>query len=617
MCGLLGIAAVAGQRPGVGADALRRLAGRLAHRGPDGEGVWDGGQVVLAHRRLVVIDPSPAANQPMADARGRGVLAYNGELYNDAELRSELTGAGWEFRSASDTETVLAALRTWGEPGLERLRGMYALAYYDPGSRRLLLARDPLGIKPLYWTRHQDRIAFASEPAPLLNLGWRPTRPDPVTVSAYLTTIRTTLGERTLFEGVQTLEPGGRLAINLGGATLRMESRRSVPRHEPAADLEDAEHLARVRSAVEDSVRRHLRADVPTCCLLSGGLDSTIIAAVASRSVGRLWTYCAGAIGGQVSPDFEHAREVARALGTTHTEAPVDEGLFGDRWGGMVHAMGVPLSTPNEVAINEVACRLRADGRIVALSGEGADEAFAGYDAPMRAAHAYVEGGGVDGGEFQLEEASWVPRSVKAAVVTADLARGSDSDAALTEWYRGAFAQARAASHGELDAHLAFLRRVNLTGLLQRLDTATMLAGVEGRTPFADPRVVGVADSLPMRLRFDASIPGPGGTKVALRRAFAHDVGPAVASRVKASFPLPFEGWLGAATGVLAGSAFARTLFTSAAIATVVAEPARLWRLAWPMCNLALWGERWWPSGASDADAAARLSDPLLSAQSG
>ncbi|MDX2132689.1 MAG: asparagine synthase (glutamine-hydrolyzing) [Planctomycetota bacterium] len=613
MCGILGIVTSVGQRVAVTPSEVVRCRDRMAHRGPDGAGVWDGGHVVLAHRRLAVIDPSEAGAQPMlaraaaADAGCPGVLVYNGELYNDAALREELSRAGWTFRSQADSETVLAALMTWGEDGLDRLRGMYALAFVEAGGRRVLLARDPLGIKPLFWTRLTrggvEHVAFASEIAALLELPGVVKRADIVAASAYLTTIRTTLGERTLYEGVRTLEPGGAAWVEAGAGRVRMRAieRRGVPVFRGTG--EDAR--ARVREVIEASVSAHLRADVPTCTLLSGGLDSTIITGITRRVCPRVRTYCAGAADGE---DLVFARRAAASLGTRHAEAIIERDDFVGTWARMVARLGVPLSTPNEVAIERVATRLRADGHVVALTGEGADELFGGYEAPMRAAAAFERGawsGGGDppanGGAFQLLDAAWVPPSAKPGVLRDEVWRGIEGDAELQRWYVETFdacaAEARgAADRGAhpLDPHLRFLRRVNLAGLLGRLDTATMLAGVEGRTPFADVEVASLADALPMDEKFDERTPGTAGTKVALRRAFADGVPPEVLQRAKASFPLPFQAWVGAWVGgdgasVLRESGLVRELFTEAAIETVIARGRDLWRLSWPMANLALW----------------------------
>lgn len=620
MCGILGLAAVRGAELSVDDAAVCRMRDVMAHRGPDGAGLWRRDHVVLAHRRLAVVDLSEAAAQPMVTGDGRRALVYNGELYNEREVRAALAAEGVECRTRSDTEVVLLALATWGAAALPRLRGMYALGYADVEAGTLLLARDPLGIKPLYWalTNGARELVFASEPRAILDHPRVSAKPDLVTVSAYLTTIRTVLGDRTLFQGVRTLRPGEALEFDLRGEEV-------VIRRPPRAVRGPAPGAGReaVRDAIEDSVRRHLKADVPVCALLSGGLDSTIVAAVTKRERDHLRTYCSGAEGSEKG-DLEFAREAAGVLGTVHAEAPVTREMFRERWPEMVAAMGVPLSTPNEVAINELSRRLRADGQIVALSGEGADELFAGYERPVLDAAGFegvlpgwdwraslgeagVAAATLPPGEFQLHAAAWVPVDAKGAVLAEDVWRGLEGDEALRAFYREAFERVQPLgmppAEGDdplerLRRHLWFHRRVNLAGLLQRLDTATMLAGVEGRTPFADVEVAALAESLPVgeKVAIDARPDGVPAvkTKIALRRAFVADVPEGVLNRPKASFPLPFQTWVEDQAGVLRASAFAREVFSTAAIEAVAANPGGMWRLAWPMINLAMWGARWW-----------------------
>ncbi len=626
MCGLFGVATGAGSRVGLSDAQAIRLRDLLTHRGPDGAGLWrseragDGGQFLLAHRRLAVLDPSPAGTQPMAlveadsdggpmaalagdadPSRVLSVIVYNGELYNDAEIREELGALGVRFATACDTETVLHALRVWGVEGVARLRGMFALAYVDTRRRELTLARDPLGIKPLYLWRGTmsdgaAQVAFASEPTPIVLHPDVDARPDLVTASAYLTTIRTVLGERTMFAGVRTLLPGEVVRFDLSTRAGSVER----TRHVVAPVSESGSAAERTRRQVEDSVRRHMRSDVPTCALLSGGLDSSIICAVArllGGEDGALRTYSSGHDDGSDAGDLRFALMVSEHLGTSHTSAPVDRGMFRDRWPEMVARLGVPLSTPNEVAINEVARRLGADGQVVALSGEGADELFAGYELPMvqagefeeRRRHQGKQASGHEAGLFQLRSNAWMSAEAKAVVLRPDIWRGLEQDAELIAWYGEEFEACGAGVDDPLQAHLNFHRRVNLTGLLQRLDTATMLESVEGRTPLADVSVAALAAGLPMAEKFGAA-----GTKLALRRAFADLLPEAVVNRPKASFPLPFQQWVGDHAGVLERSPLARLMFNDAAISSIGAEPGKLWNLAWPMINLAMWGERWW-----------------------
>lgn len=616
MCGILAIATTRGRRLEIDDAGVARLRDVMTHRGPDGAGLWRDGNVALAHRRLIVVDPSPHADQPMRTADGRFTLVYNGELYNDAELRAELGSSGVRFRTRSDSETVLEALAAWGGDGLGRLRGMYALALHDARDHTMLIARDPLGIKPLYWRLGQGDagptlIAASEIPAILAHPGV-PVRPDAAVVSAYLTTIRTTLGDRTLFEGVRALRPGESIRFDLSEDPIRAtHAHRCMP--DGSTGVPPGDGATGVRAAVEDSVRRHLRSDVPICCLLSGGLDSTITAAIARRELGELHTYCSGAApdpGADSPDDFTFARLAAEHLGTRHVEVPITRALFAQRWRELVSASGVPLSTPNEVAIHEVSLRMRADGRVVTLSGEGADELFGGYEAPLREAGRFEAAlpavaaptAEARRARFQIDSNAWIPLAIKTTVLAAPVARAAEGDAVLidaygVEWSRIAPGGPR---DDPLQAHLRFHRRVNLAGLLLRLDSATMRAGVEGRTPLADACVAALAEALPMDAKFTAARadatapPAPARSKRVLREAFAHVVPPGILARPKASFPLPFQAWIADHAGVLRSSRFAREWFAPRALDAVAADPSRLWNLAWPMMNVALWGDRWW-----------------------
>jgi len=616
VCGILGSVTTRGERPSLTDARAGALADLMQARGPDGAGFFRRDNVLLLHRRLAVRDPGPSGSQPMTSADGRHVLVYNGELYADRELRDELTAlsepAGG-FRGASDTETVLAALSTWGPGALERMRGMYALAYVDTREQRLILARDPLGMKPLYWWTDGRELVFASTPAAVLGHPKVPLRPDLEMVSAYLTTIRTALGTRTLFDGVQTLEPGEILEVDL--SQERLEPRSSTSwRSAPVGPTVEPEQAAeRVREVLTDSLRRHLVADVPVCSLLSGGLDSAVLTALAVDEVGPLATYCSGAADAR-GGDLEFARRLAHELGTHHTEVPVDAAGFEAGWTELIEHLGQPLSTPNEVAIHALSRRLRADGHVVALSGEGADELFGGYEEALAVAARFEETAPefLSGGRFQLESSAWVSPAVKGDVLSEDIWQALEEDAFVVQEYDRGFDRCREEAGdraGPLDAHLRFQRRINLTGLLQRLDTATMLSGVEGRTPFADTSVVELAESLPMPLKFNAdaalsarapSGPGPAVStlaatgKLVLRRAFADRLPAEILERPKASFPLPFREWIVAEGSQLARSPFACAIFRGPLLERVAADPAACWNYAWPMMNLARWGDRWW-----------------------
>lgn len=603
MCGIFGIATVRSRALDEPDRLVCRLRDLMTHRGPDGEGLWRDQSAVLAHRRLAVLDPTSAGAQPMQSADGRWVIVYNGELYNDADLRGDLARAGVRFRTACDTETLVEALAAWGESAIERLRGMYAFGAFDRSEHRLLLARDPLGIKPLYWWRGISRgvpvVTFASEVRPIVEHPAVERRPDLAVLSSYLTTIRTTLGERTLFEGVRALAPGQRLAIDLAGE--RPIVRSSDWWEGRAAWVPPSDPVGAVGRAVEESVSVHLRSDVPLCALLSGGLDSTIIAREAVSRVGSLRTFCAGTPGG-VGEDLVHAEFAAMALGVEHRSVEVDRGSFLTGWGDLVERSGLPLSTPNEVAIQAVSRAIRAAGCVVTLSGEGADELFAGYEGPLRAAMEFESRDAGDprgwaerAARFQVESNAWVPPALKARALDPVAAAAIEGDAVLFDHYRAELEAlgARCARGSRVQAHLAFQRRINLAGLLLRLDQSTMIESVEGRTPLADQELCLLAESLPLEEKF-SKIDGGFETKSALRRAFAPRLPASVVARPKASFPLPFQAWLGDAAAVLDQNTWARDLFSAELLHAVRTDAARVWQLAWPVLNLARWGRRWW-----------------------
>lgn len=602
MCGIASILNLDASQSPIPRAIIERMRDRLAHRGPDDAGLWEGHLGSIGHRRLSVIDPTPAGHQPMLSDDSRYILAYNGELYNDHDLRSQLATLGCSFKSNCDSETLLHALITWGDDAINKLRGMYAFVFIDTKTRTAILARDQMGIKPLYHTiidsSGSRQLLVASEIPAILEHPSVVRRPDPITLSAYLSSIRTTLGERTMFENISTLTPGQWLTIPLDhpeqtSSTIWWDNADRLPTQP-------------VRQTIEGSIHRHLRTDVPMCTLLSGGLDSAITTLIAKRAVDELNTFCAGAKIEGFSDDFSFAASLSKELGTNHTEVEITQESFIDRWQWMISKLGVPLSTPNEVAIYEVAAALREQGHIVAISGEGADELFAGYAPIMQQAAAHIASlNGADdteGGLFHLASNAWISEELKPGVLREPWFNAAQADKHLKSFYQDAFNEVRAQSPSDspLQAHLRFQRRMNLPNLLQRLDTSTMLASVEGRTPYADTEVAICAESLPMDEKYIAGEPEQ--TKIALRQSFKDELPEAIVNRPKASFPLPFQHWMEPMTDLLFNSPIAREFFTEQAIGLVCTSPASYWHMAWPMINLTLWGESQFGDGATDKD---------------
>ncbi len=611
MCGILGVVAMWGNTPALTDRDLVSMRDTMTRRGPDGAGVLQIENLALAHRRLAILDGSSAGRQPMSTPDGRYHLVYNGEIYNDKELRAELLrmdAVPGGFRSQCDTETVLFAFATWGPAAFGKLRGMFAIGIYDTRRHELHMARDPLGMKPLYYHHAANgELTFASDPAAILRHPQIDATPDLTMVSAYLTTLRSTLGHRTLFAGVHTLQPGERAVYKAKKRSLDLYEYVEGAQVGPYMPTEEATEI--VKESLEDSVQRHLRSDVPVCNLLSGGLDSTILCAIEKERGIDLRTWCAGGpeVPGEES-DLAFAREVAREMQTQHHEVSLTRKDFTRDWHMMVREGGLPLSTPNEVAIYSIAKDLRSAGQVVAISGEGADELFGGYEPALQSAwhFAGTPGDRRSGGRFQLDSMSWVSPTIKPQILNPDAWEGARADNFLLEHYDDVFSRVKqevGPNGSQIDPFLRFQRHNNLRALLQRLDTATMMASVEGRTPFADWEVTRLAESLPMSTKFIPTRSSPGGGvavataatgKLVLRDAWRDSVPSSVLKRSKHSFPLPFEQWVEDTGWQLESSPFAQIFFQKKVRDTVVRDPNANWQFAWPMMNLALWGDRWW-----------------------
>ena len=352
---------------------MERMREALAHRGPDGEGLWrdPAGRAVLGHRRLAVLDLSPRAAQPMHDAEGR-VLVYNGEIYGFRRLRRELEAAGRAFHSRGDTEVVLAALARWGEEALERLDGMFALALWEPEGR-LLLARDRLGIKPLFWAEIPGGLVFASELPALLAHPGVGRRMDREALCRWLR-LGYVPGRRTLLAGVRRLEPGTVLAAAPGRIRVRRwyDPLRAVSRRGPASRAEAEEALEEV---VGRAVRERLVADVPLGSFLSSGVDSTLVTAFAAAEA-PLETLTVRFAGGE--DESATARRTAALLGAEPRVEVLDGDAMLEGLAVWPEVAGDPFADPSLAPTMLVSAAARRRWT-VALSGDGGDELFSGY----------------------------------------------------------------------------------------------------------------------------------------------------------------------------------------------------------------------------------------------
>jgi len=560
---------------------LQRMSAALVHRGPDGEGSWRDPEapVWLGHRRLAVLDPA-GGRQPMSTPDGELVVVFNGEIYNHAELRGELEARGHRFASDhSDTEVLLHGYRAWGESLLSRLEGMWAFALYDRGRRRLWLARDRFGKKPLFWSRQGDCFAFASELRALVRHRGIQARLSPRALRKYFAHGYVP-SPGSLYAGIEKLAAGGQLWLDAPDALPRttrwwefsLAPTETLPGG-PDAWAED------LRERLERAVRRRLVADVPVGILLSGGIDSSGIAALAARSTkpGELRTFSVGFDEASFD-ESRNARRVAEAIAARHRAIGFRADTARAALAEILTRLDEPLADPSLLPAYLLCGAARRDVTVV-LGGDGADELFAGY-APFRAlwlaglyarlvprplhaavrllaarlptSHAYLSR------DFRIKRAlaglSHPPRLWNAVWLAPleprEIAELLGEPVDVDEVYSEAIEAWEGCSGGSLvDRTLVFFTRLYLENdILVKMDRAGMLHSLEVRSPYLDREVVELARRLPTRWKLHR-----GESKRLLRRALAPLVPPEVIQRPKQGFGVPIGAWLAAGWDPLAG----------------------------------------------------------------
>ena len=376
MCGIAGVL-LAG-RP-ADPDLVPQMLARLPHRGPDGSGIYRDDRVTLGHVRLAIIDVADGA-QPMGNEDGSVWITFNGEIFNHVELRQELSSLGHRFRTVSDTEVILHAWEQWGEGAFSRFNGQWALAIWEPRERRLTLCRDRLGVRPLYHTRAGDQVLFASEVKALFAVPGVRRSFDRVGLAETMT-FWSTVAPRTVFAGIEQVPPGHLVVFTDGARQLRPYWQPEFPErgHEDLQDLED--NIAAVRERIIEAVRlRFLRSDVPVGAYLSGGIDSAITAAVIKRYTDAPLTTFSLRFADEDFDEGAYQQAVVRSLGTEHHEVTVHARDIGAAFPEVVRYAETPLLRAAPAPMMLLSGLVREQGYKVVVTGEGADEVFAGYD---------------------------------------------------------------------------------------------------------------------------------------------------------------------------------------------------------------------------------------------
>ena len=636
MCGIAGV-----RNPAAGSrEALERgaaaMADCLAHRGPDDNGLWSDPEagIALTHRRLSIVDLSPAGHQPMTSADGRFVITYNGEVYNFQELRAELEARGVTFRSTSDTEVMLEAFSAYGvTTTIKRLIGMFALGIWDRKERTLMLVRDRLGIKPLYWAKFDGLFLFGSELKALRAYpGWQP-RIDRAAVAAFMR-VSYVPAPHTIYQGVRMLEPGSILTFSQGSEP-RIEKywdAREVARNGLANQISgsDVELTDQLETLLQDAVRRRMVADVPVGAFLSGGVDSSTVAALMqSANAGPVRTY---SIGFDLPGYNEagYAAAVAKHLGTEHTEMMVTPQQALDVIPKLPDFYDEPFADSSQIPTFLVS-QMTRQHVTVALSGDGGDELFAGYNryqfaatywpklqlvpAPLRKFLATVLTSlPADQWTRLLSFSSSTPSQAgdKIYKLAAMLKLGDETAMyrhLVSHWNPADLMPGIAEANGATwDDTLngGFVERMQLADILTylpddiltKVDRASMAVALEARVPLLDHRVVEFSWRLPraMKLR-------NGTTKWLLRQVLYRHVPRELIDRPKMGFGIPIGEWLRGPLRDWAESLLSEQRLREAGLLDV-REVRQCWQdhlsgrhnrqyQLWNVLMLEAWRERW------------------------
>ncbi|OBI86278.1 N-acetylglutaminylglutamine amidotransferase [Mycobacterium asiaticum] len=600
MCGAAGEVRLDDQVPDVGAVAA--MAAVLAPRGPDGAGAWSQGRVALGHRRLSIIDLSEAGAQPMVDAELGLTIAWNGCIYNYKELRSELEGHGYRFFSHSDSEVLLKAYHRWGDDFVSHLMGMFAFAIAERDTGRVLLGRDRLGIKPLYLAEDTHRIRFASSLPALLAGGGVDTRIDQVALHHYMTFHSVVPAPLTILRGVRKIPPASLLAIEPDGR--RNSTTYWTPdftRRADRCDWSETDWEDAVLESLRTAVKRRLVADVPVGCLLSGGVDSSLIVGLlAEAGQHGLSTFSIGfeSAGGVEGDEFKWSDIVAERFDTNHHQIRIGTERMLPALAGAIGAMSEPMVSHDCVAFYLLSQEVARHVKVV-QSGQGADEVFAGY-------HWYPPMGGPAAGTLDGAVATYRKAffdrdaaGVRALLTPEMVAPDDPSERFVADHF------ARAHADTGIDRALRLDTTVMLVDdPVKRVDNMTMAWGLEGRVPFLDHELVELAASCPPELKIAHD--GKGVLKQAARRVIPS----AVIDRPKGYFPVPalthLEGpYLDMVRDALyAPVAKERGLFRADAVEALLADPNR--RLTplrgnelWQIALLEMWLQQHGVTGAA------------------
>ena len=625
MCGIAGVLKF-GQNARVDSSTLRAMCDVMTHRGPDDAGVYIDGRAGIGMRRLSIIDVA-GGHQPISNETGTIWIVFNGEIYNHAELRAKLEPLGHRYRTNSDTETIIHLYEEYGRDCVHHLRGMFAFAIWDREQETLFIARDRLGIKPLYYHLSGDALVFGSEIKVVLAQGIRPEF-DSSTLTEYLA-FGYLSGEDTFYKGIRKLMPGHSMEVSAGGA-CQVRQYWDLDVSQTQAGHDEAYYVHSYRELLEQAVASHLMSDVPLGVFLSGGVDSSAVAALMTRiRKSPIETFSVGYTEQSYS-ELPYARTVARHLNSIHHEVMVSESEFFEALPQLIWHEDEPVVWPSSVSLYFVA-RLARERVTVVLTGEGSDETLGGYSRyaftlknrsldrwyrrllpnfARRSVRELIAKSPVLGANLRrklghtflgLDAASWssfyfdnffsaFSEAEQADLLTPEIkqkfAPGSAYKHVLAYWNN---------SRGEMLQRLLYTDiKTYLVELLMKQDNMSMAASIESRVPFLDHVLVEFATRIPQEVQLKG-LTGKNVLKKAVEDLLPHEI----LYRPKLGFPTPWSGWLSGArldsieSLLLEPRSLDRGFFQSGAVRRLFSEHRNKYRdnydRIWRLLNLELW----------------------------
>jgi len=579
MCGLTG---VVNFKHNVDYSCINDMTECISHRGPDDTGYFYDHNVAFGFKRLSIIDIKDG-HQPMQTVDRDYTIVFNGEVYNYEDVRNALKGCGHTFQTNCDTEVILYAYKQWGRECVDKFNGMFAFAIYNKKEKCVFIARDRLGIKPLYYTFIGDTLLFGSEMKSLLQHPEFIRSPNYSAISSYLT-FRYPQGDQPVFEGVKRLLPGHFMEINRTGLNVRKYWQ--IPFVKNKEDRGEAFYLNRINELLTKAVERRMISDVPLGALLSGGLDSSIIVALMTKLTGdTVKTYSIGFNEDGYDESY-YSEIVAKHCGVDHLSLVLSQHDYLQKLQDSIRIKDAPLSIPHEVALFEVCKELKKYTTVV-ISGEGADELFGGYGRVQRSPMDYKKiqfakqfvpesirevflkllGAGNKSAQWAAINSHmehffsvyhWFPFEEKWSIFTDDMLSFIEHDKKNIELWEQDFEHV---SGGDLyDGVLYTFEKNHLTCLLDRLDTMSMAAGVEARVPFVDHELVEFVSSIPFKYKMKWKSPIHKVSSLFLNsfnasenldvskhilRKFGSTLLPnEIAFRKKKGFPVPLDSWV-------------------------------------------------------------------------